>query len=170
MIRLLWFIPSWFIFMFLIRAPLILMGLVLVPFAASQKAYVPYEGHDGAGTPRIQYRWTWKWMWLWGNDEDGIADNTYHDITVLFWRIVYWAAIRNPANNLRYAPYLSVKIVPEKVRFIGNEDTYLCWQGFYSSFRCKYFFIGWKIYPKDVNGVTSHRKISAGFTSRIGAV
>jgi hypothetical protein len=196
MIKLIWFIISWLAFIFIIELPLIIIGWLLIPIAAACKAYEPYQGHDGAGTPRIQHRFTWPIMWLYQNQEDGISNNQYSHYQNMFMRIVSWSAVRNPCNNLRYAPYLSFKIEPNNIRFIGSLSSLtdnsrvpfdqelfkkmtmqytlpgpsrwvICWHGAYS---CLYwrgltreFWIGFKILPKDLYGVTSYRKDRTGF-------
>ncbi len=163
MMRFLLFPISWWLFIFLIQLPAILLGWILVPLAAACKAYESYVGFDGAGKQRLQYRFTWPFMWLWDNKIDGIADNTYSKHENMFLRIVSWSANRNPASNLRFVKYLSFKINPDKVRFIGSrsslqdgimyppvgsvfkdmtisyrentgEHWFLCWHGCYSCF------------------------------------
>ena len=199
-LRILWGIISWMGFTFLINLPTILLGWILIPIAAACGAYEAYQGHDGAGTPRVQYRFTWKFMWLWDNEEDGIADKTYWVAPNMFLQILYWSCNRNPSHNLSNVPYLNCKIQPEKVRFVGSEgnktdekppknnnymlyDTkipqwFFAWQGPYSNFywqfilngKLRRFWIGWKIYPTDINGVTPYRKNGAGFATQWKAV
>ena len=167
--KFIWFPISWLIFILFINTPLILLGWILIPIAAAAEAYEPYQGYDGAGTPRIQYRFTWPFMWVWDNEEDGIAYNGYSKYTNMFMRIVSWSANRNPANNLRYVKYLSFKIEPEKVRFVQGQNWFFTWHGLYSCFYAviggKELLIGWKVYPSDRFGVpaTSHRAKSVGF-------
>ncbi len=130
-------------------------------------------GADGAGTPRLQYRFTWRIMYLYQNWDDGIADNTYSKTENMFLRIVLWSALRNPVNGLRIVPYLSCKIEADKIRFKGsfgdylyfmprfagaadvapfwvNYDTkipqwFLCWQGLYGCFYWQ-FMVGESLY------------------------
>lgn len=160
---------TWLLFISCIQLPAILIGWILVPLAAAAKAYEPYEGFDGAGTPRVQYRFTWPFMWLFGNEEDGVADNTYSKHTNMFLRIVSWSANRNPANNLRYVKYLSFRITPEKVQYVRGQNWFLCWHGIYSCFYATFWgrelLIGYKVYPSDRLGVPvkSHRYKSVGF-------
>lgn len=173
MIRLIYFIPSWVIYHGLIAVPLILLGWVLVPIAAAVGAYESYQGVDGFGVPRTQYRFTWPWMFLWDNHEDGIANDTYVKFKSMFMRIVYWTCVRNPVNNLRIVPYLSCKIDPSKVRFRGSfadsdewaldpevfelqvrrYDTkipqwFLAWQGLHSNFYWQFEMFGklWRLW------------------------
>lgn len=182
MYRLIWHVPIWILFLAL-RTLLILAGWVTVPIAVLFKAYEPYMGADGVGTPRLQYRFTWRAMWIWDNQEDGIANDTYVKMPTLGLQIIYWSCFRNPANNLRYVPYLSCKLDPAKIGFIGNMgghldshmsptiatlyDSNLCdfwyfaFQGLYSNFRVQFligdsryrFWIGFKIFPHDVYGI-----------------
>lgn len=189
--RLIYAIPSWILFEILIDIPLMIIGLIVIPIAAGCKAY---EGHIEKDL--IIYHFTWKFMWLWDNYEDGIANNSYSNYKSMFWRIVSWSAIRNSTNNLRLVPWLSVQIDPKKVCFFGSfinwNDTkysyseekdlinkydtkipqwFFCWQGFYSCFYWQFgnlrrFWIGWKIYPTDIYGVTEYRKNGAGFATQ----
>jgi len=98
---------------------LVFLGLFLVPFVIkdsirqSKNLYGVYEGQS--------YAW---WLlnvrsdhplWLWGNDRDGLLGDTrgYYfkwcldrKIKPHSWLSKYiWAAIRNPANNLRFAKW-----------------------------------------------------------------
>lgn len=186
--RLIYAIPSWIGFL-LFRTVVILLGWILIPIAAAAGAYdKQYDEHKAdKGENPIVYFFTWKFMFPWDNWEDGIANDMYWKAPNLFLQIVYWSAFRNPANNLRKVPGLSVHIEKEKVGFVGNlgsdyaltaydEDhltfAYFCWHGFYSNFRWQFRFfgkifrlwIGWKIYPEDSKfEVRGHRKEGAGF-------
>jgi len=95
---------------------LILIGLIIVPFAAEFGLYETRESKYWPG--RNIVTWKWKWMWLWGNEEDGIdgrrAGLDEHAAPEQMWwmeesktdsieeRIAYWAAIRNPVSNMRF--------------------------------------------------------------------
>lgn len=186
MIRLLYSIPLWIIFATL-RALLILLGWVVVPVAVLFGGYESYEGQDGAGNPRTQYRFTWRWMWLWDNWEDGIANDTYWDAPNLPMQIVYWTCLRNPVNNLRIVPYLSLKIEPDRVNWVGTDkpaeefdrspagpEWFFCWHGIYSCIWIQFpmfksiwrLWLGWKLFPYDEHGVTGHRFFGAGFATQ----
>lgn len=173
--------------MWLLINILIIIGWVVVPIGAAFKLYDWQIGKDGAGNPRWEAHFTPKWLWLWSNDEDGIANDTYVKFKSEFLQILYWSCWRNPVNNLRYVPYLSVKINPLHVRYWGSFGShpgvadlydkndlsfwYYCWHGVYSNFRIHFkfikwrfrFWIGWKVFPGDVHGVSEYRKKSAGF-------
>ncbi len=137
-----------------------------------------------------------KLFWIWGNEEEGIG--YYGDPEwSLAKRILYSEIIRNPANNLRFVKYISLKIDPDKVNFIGSLGTReddlsdevlksydddktlfwsLTWCGLYSNIRSHFkllgrtyrFWLGWKIYPGDMNGVPEwdHRIARAGFATQ----
>jgi hypothetical protein len=170
------------VFLAFINIPTIILGLVLVPIAAACMAY-----------HRIYltnvWHFNWRLMWLWDNYEDGIANDTYIKFNSMFMRIVYWSAIRNPSNNLRLVPYLSCQVNPLKVKFVGslNKITeydsktpqwFICWQGLYSCWyyqfmlggKLRRIWIGWKIYPTDIYGVTEYRKRGAGFATQFKVV
>lgn len=90
-----------------------------------------------------------KWLWLWGNDADGSdGDNRLWwdknaDEQVLFGLFpflrkkginvptlnsknylsrLWWMAIRNPANNLRFVPYISCPVKECNVTFFGQYE------------------------------------------------
>jgi hypothetical protein len=177
---------------------MIIIGWILVPIAATFKAYKKVHEPDGWGVPKDKYHFTWMLLWPWDNWEDGIADISLDQEDSLWWRIVYWSCIRNPVNNLRLVPFLSVKIKPEKVNWVGSygngnfintpaetrsydtktKQWFFCWHGFYSNFYWQFnlfgqlmrFWIGWKILPKDVYGVEPYRKSGAGFAMQFKRV
>jgi hypothetical protein len=183
--RLIWFLPMWFVF-WILRLALILLGWVLIPLAVHARAY-GYRTRMLAGEIVPFFFFTWKFMYIYSNDEEGIAWYGDDDWS-LDARIIYSSCYRNPVNNLRYVPYLSCKIDPRKVRYIGKphfQDPraydsdelnfwYFCWHGLYGNFRWHFTFrekrfrawAGHKIYPGDVYGVFDHRAKSAGFGSQ----
>ena len=92
-----------------------------MPIAAVCGAYQETGVIEGLIIKRY-YHFTWRWMWLWDNWEDGIANATYVKFNSMFMKIVYWSCFRNPINNMRATPYLSCKVNPERVNFIGRID------------------------------------------------
>lgn len=125
----------------LLRVPLIILGFmvvaVAVPFARSD--YSRSDGRRIVDLPR--------WAWLWGNAFDGLdgdrrgwwADNC--DALVLFglrpllrrwWPSLaplpvtswlarwWWAAVRNPANNLRLVPGVSCPVSECLIEYSGQ--------------------------------------------------
>lgn len=181
------FALSWLLFL-VFRTIMIVLGWILIPLAVLSRAYEPYEGMDGIGYPRLQYRFTWNLMYPWDNQEDGIANDTYWKAPNLPLQIIYWSAIRNPANNLRYIPYISLKIEPNKVKWIGShtnpniydlkppsEEWFIASCGPYSCWWWQFklhkniwrLWIGWKILPSDQIAVTGHRTHSAGFATQL---
>lgn len=202
--RLIYAIPTWILFE-LLNIPLMLLGWILVPLAAACGAYEKTDDNPTKPDDGPIYHFTWPFMFLWDNYGDGIANTNYWKAPNLFLQIIYWSCLRNPTNNLRIVPYLSCKINPLNVRFIGSfgnctsfedwirlftpmhdpseeqisiakYDTkvpqwFFCWQGIYSNFYWQYmlngnlrrFWIGWKIFPTDIYGVTEYRKFGAGF-------
>jgi len=190
LLRLVYLTPVWIAFL-AFRTFMILLGWLLVPLAVWAKAYKPYTGQDGVGNKRLQYRFTWWFMYPWDNNEDGIADRTYFNHKSFMLQVIHWSCIRNPANNLRYLPLLSVKIRKEKIGYIGSLPKnvpiqkyslrqqpcwYLCWHGLYSCLRIQFklpggnikrFWIGWKLYPEDsIYEVAGHRVNGAGFATQ----
>lgn len=169
MIRLIYMVPSWILFFFF-RLTLMLLGYILVPIACAFKAYEMTDLNVDKPADGPIYHFTWRFMFIWDNWEDGIANRNYKRFSSMAAQILYWSCVRNPANNLRITPYLSCMIDPKQIKFIGDDERFLCWHGFYSclhwKFNTKTLLIGWKVYPQDRFGVTSHRRMGAGFTSR----
>jgi hypothetical protein len=56
-------------------------------------------------------------MYPWSNDEDGVEAGEELVGYPTWMRIIYWSAIRNPANNLRFVKGLSCRVDPDKVEF-----------------------------------------------------
>ena len=186
MINLLWAIPIWCIFI-VIYVPMILLGWILIPLAV---LFGAYEVRQSQFYDKQILSFTWPIMFPWGNEEDGIsAGRQYKDCGPEWKQIIYWTAVRNPVNNLRFVPILSVIVNPKKVRFIGNLDDiqlydtkipqwFFAWQGPYANFYWQFnflghlrrFWIGWVIYPTDIFGVTNYRKFGAMFTIQFKVV
>lgn len=197
MYRLIWSIPLWISFQVFIFIPFCLIGYILVPIALLLKAYrVEKNNLPSRNNGHDIYHFTWPIMFLFNNFEDGFHNTTYFDYG-FFWTSMMWTCVRNPVNNLRIVPYLSVKIQPQNVDFIGTfggphekydysldekklrvkqYDTnvphwYFCWHGIYSNFYRVFklgnslyrFWIGWKIMPYDIFGVSTYRVPGAGF-------
>lgn len=148
-----------------LRLVVILLGwLVIPPMALFHKYTTQTETSIINGRTILNFKY--KWMFPWNNNEDGVLAGEeligYPDTI----RIIYWTAWRNPANNLRFIKHLSVKINPEKVKFIGtkyvkdidgvkkiallrdyDKDKYrffcLTWQGMYYNIRFQ-----WKMFGK----------------------
>lgn len=181
-------------FVLAVRTLVIALGFITVPIAAAFERY--YWTHDIHKQVKGEFpyvaHFTQKWMKPWDNPEDGIANAMYWRAPNVFLQILYWSCIRNPANGLRQIKPFYLKIDPEKVEFIGTkglklsdydrddvEFWYFCWQGLYSNFRVHFklmgkmfrFWIGFKIYPGDINGVAGHRaKYGAGFATQLKVI
>lgn len=153
--RLIYFVPIWALFL-IFRTLLILLGWILIPIAALAEAYDATPTSDGNGNPGFNYHFTWRFMWLWDNAEDGIANSTYWQAPNMFLQIMYWNAIRNPVNNLRFLKYASVKYDVLKLEWIGSYGSsaesagfydkpyphwFLCWQGCRSN-----LYIQWEMF------------------------
>jgi len=168
---------------------MIVLGFLMVPLAVLFKAYGMRESKFYKD--RIVRAFTSRIMWPWSNEEEGIGHYdtlNFLGLTIKFEKIsskiVYSECIRNPANNLRFVPLISLKIDPTKVKFIGSFGSYkdnlpkevvkkydsneelfwsLTWQGLYSNIRVHLkifnwrfrFWLGWKIYPEDIYGLPS---------------
>jgi len=189
-----------------------LVGLVILVPLCLTRAWVHRDSRVYAadGTPRSLYpmalpynvaAWRGGWLtWLWGNEEDGVygplwwqhRTGTYlspsggwrHKLRVA-WSAYRWSALRNPANNMRFIPWINPAIVPAHIQHIpvwtwpatspsyGSSLGWFCWQGVYSGLclfpviRGQQFrlWIGWKLKPEDRRGVpdTDMRKPRCGF-------
>lgn len=151
----------------------IITGLVMVPLA------IPFrvDGVSGSdGRPIVNLP---RWAWLWGNDFDGLlgdkrgrwADNTPRGWAVdSFMAMFWWAAIRNPANNMRFLDAFSAPIMDSKIgywgrytvedkpgldgwQFVWAEQEGRRWYGFYavlcwSTTRALVVRLGFKIKPE----------------------
>ena len=82
---------------------LTLVGVPLCAVLAYGKFYTSSVNRDTHNFP--------KWAWLWDNEEDGVCPAWYaHDHTWSLSRSVFvWSAFRNPCNNLRFVPGVSLK-------------------------------------------------------------
>lgn len=134
-----------------------------------------------------------RWAWLWSNEEDGVTGHPAWQEEYAGrerWGAFRWSAIRNPSNNLRFVPLLSLVIDPARIQFVGNTDDpnpkysvddnplgiqwAFTWQGLYAGLiwrrqinrdRHSQLRIGWKLLPRDRFGVPEwdHRKRRCGF-------
>lgn len=197
MSKLPFYIITWLLFL-IFRTVVILLGLLLIPPMAIFSRYTT-KIQRSMVNQRFIITWKYRFMYPWSNDEDGIVAGDELKNFPNWIRIIYWSAIRNPANNLRFIKGLGCKIEPDKVEFscsdvkmidgrqvavlglnIFDEDrfrfTSLTWQGHYSNLRIQFkmfgkiwrFWIGWKIYPHDSNGIAdnNYRKHGAGFATQ----
>lgn len=111
---------SWLI---LARLAGIVTGLVMVALAIPFR--VPTvslsDGRQIVNLPR--------WAWLWGNDFDGLlgdkrgwwAENTPFGAPAdSFLAMYWWAAIRNPANNMRFLDAFSAPVIGSKISYYGR--------------------------------------------------
>jgi len=120
-----------------------------------------------------------RWAWLWGNDFDGLLGDKrgwWAENTPLGWPVdsfaamYWWAAIRNPANNMRFLHAFSAPIIGSKIthrgryvvedkpgmggwQFVIAENDGKRWYGFYlvhewSSTRAFVIRLGFKIKPE----------------------
>lgn len=161
-IRILFGFITYILFTLLISIPTIILGWILIPPMALFNKYTT-KTETSIINGRHILNWKYKFMYIWSNQEDGIMGAEEYKDKSNFIRIVYWSALRNPSNNLRFIPYLSVKIEPTKVKYIGtkpirqattitdismpeiykyDDDRFtfisFTWQGLYSNFRWQF--------------------------------
>lgn len=165
MLRLIYFIPTYLIFL-IFRTIMILLGLVLIPPLAILHKYTS-KTEVSIVNGRDILNFKYKLMFPWNNNEDGIVAGEEFLGYPTWFRIIYWSAIRNPANNLRFVKGLSCKIEPSKVKYVGttpvrqdanvteisgpmiyryDDDRFtfisLTYQGFYSNLRIQFKMLG----------------------------
>ena len=107
----------------ILRLALILLGIPIVALAIPfrRAAVSASGGREIVNLPR--------WAWLWGNDFDGLlgdkrgwwADNTPFGVAVdSYLAMWWWAAVRNPVNNLRFVPGITCPVSDCTVEYRGN--------------------------------------------------
>lgn len=119
MIKLPIFILTWILFL-LFRTVFILLGLVIVPILSILNEYttkIELSRING----RAIVNWKWKLFYIWSNDEDGVIAGSELIGYPAWIRMIYWSAIRNPANNLRFIRGLSCPIIADKVKYNYSE-------------------------------------------------
>ena len=144
MIKLPIFILTWIGFL-LFRTVFIVVGLFLIPPMA-----LLYNYTSGMETSKINGRfirnWKYGFMYPWSNDEDGIIAGSELIGYPAFIRIIYWSAIRNPANNLRFVKGLNCIINPDDVEFecslLKNiDEMYVAQESLYQYDEDRYRFV-----------------------------
>lgn len=116
----LYMLVQWIIIM-LVRVPLILLGLVLVPVGlvfsridqTSERAFSEHNTNRTWALETLP-----KWLWLWSNDRDGARGDKrgWWDVNCPtgdssdFWSMFIWLAIRNPVNNMRFVKGISCDV------------------------------------------------------------
>lgn len=172
--------------------PLVLMRIVLIVCGFVVVAIgIPFrvEGVSGSDGRRIVN--LPKWLWLFGNDYDGLLgdkrgwweENTPFGVKVdSFLAMWWWAAVRNPVNNMRFMDRYSAPVSGDEVTIdwrgdeivedkIGMGGIRLCWSqvgkkkwyGFYMvkeygngrAFVCRF---GFKVKPSHAGLIGEERK------------
>ena len=118
MIRLLYAIPMYLLFL-IFRTLAIVVGIVLIPPQAILYRVFTKE-QVSIINGRVILNWRLKFMWSWSNEEDGVLAGDELKAYPNAIRIIYWSAIRNPANYLRFVRALSCLIDPTKVKWACN--------------------------------------------------
>jgi hypothetical protein len=111
------------VFLLLSGIVLDLLGLFVVAIA------IPFRvngvsGSDGRAIVNLP-----RWAWLWGNDYDGLqgdncgwwAANTPFGWPVdSFLAMWWWAAIRNPSNNMRFVSLWNAPVTGSAITYKAN--------------------------------------------------
>ena len=166
MIKLPIFVFSWILF-FIFNTLTIIIGWILIPPMALLWKYTS-KTETSIINGRQIVNWKHGFMWLYSNQEDGILGASEYKDRSNFVRIVYWSALRNPSNNMRFIKALTCQIVPSKVKFVAthprthsdvkvhdlqkerlivydrDEFTFVCltYCGFYSNLRIQFKLLG----------------------------
>lgn len=121
---------QWAVFLPL-RVSLILLGWLVVPLA------LPFLTVQGPPVAFTQAPGFWSlarlpaWAWLWSNDRDGaLGDkrgwwhlNAPFGLGAYHWfSKLWWLAVRNPANNMRFSPWFSCPLTECDFRYWGDES------------------------------------------------
>jgi len=121
---------QWALFLPL-RVFLILLGFLVVPAA------LPFLSIEGPPIAFTQAPGFWSlrrlpfWAWLWSNDRDGaLGDkrgwwhlNAPFGLGAYHWfSQLWWLAIRNPANNMRFHPWFSCPLTECDFRYWGDKS------------------------------------------------
>lgn len=176
-----------------IRLLFIIAGLVVVPIALlfrteSEAARKPYPERKIVHLP--------KWAWPWDNDAEGMMSwmdewpqMCWNGKPDSFLSMFQWAAIRNPANNLRFVRGMALyvpdiqehnywgdysaddKYDTNKWSFVYAKGRYFPYYGFYWVGEKYYFQFGHKIEAKhfkpDFVTNVPERKLWKGMTFRL---
>lgn len=117
--------------LFPVRVVLILLGVLVVPLA------LPFVQSAGPWVPFTQAPGKWRlvtlpaWAWLWSNDRDGaLGDkrgwwhlNAPFGLGAYHWfSMLWWLALRNPANSMRFTPLLGCPVTECDYRYWGDEN------------------------------------------------
>jgi len=93
-----------FILIQLVSLVLTIIGYPLIAVLAMFELWTIDPAYAKFPAPVI-FEWRGgKLTWLWSNDEDGIFGNG----PITRRQAFYWSAVRNPCNNLRFVPGVSV--------------------------------------------------------------
>lgn len=119
MIRLPLFILTWIVFL-VIRTIFIFLGLIIVPIASIFHLHTT-RVEKSKINGRYIINWKFRLLYPWGNDEDGVEAGDELKGYPVFIRIIYWSAIRNPVNNLRFIKGLYCKLDPSRIKFLATK-------------------------------------------------
>ena len=163
-----------FLSLFVANVVLDVIGLVVVAIALPFRVK-GYSGSDGREISNLP-----KWAWLFGNDYDGLlgdrrgwwAENTPFGWPVdSFMAMWWWAAVRNPVNNMRFVKLWQAPVKGSTITYVGDytvrdhpgeagwqfvttENGGKHWYGFYlvhqwSDTRAFVIRLGFKVQPDD---------------------
>ena len=111
--------------MLLIRVPLILLGLVVIPVALLYR-HTEIKSEDGQ---LHEFTHLPNWAWIWDNERDGATGDQagrWHRMQMwgdsdTFMSMYWWLALRNPVNNMRFTSWLSCNTEEAAVKLLGGQ-------------------------------------------------
>ena len=121
------------LFILLIRIPLILIGLFIVPIGICFNK-VDYSSARRFTKYNTDRKWVLvtlpDWLWIWSNDEDGaLGDkrgwwdaNCKSGYSRDFLSKYVWLALRNPVNNMRFVKGISCRVSDCVVTKVYGQD------------------------------------------------
>lgn len=170
-----------------VRLVLLVLGLLVVALAVLS----PVAGISASdGRPIVNLR---RWVWIFGNDFDGLDGDkrqwwAQNCDALVFWGLLpwlrnkgaplaplpvtswlarwWWAAVRNPANNMRLLPLFSCPVRECEIAYLGarsveDKPGQGGWQ-FVSARRSRWGFRWYGLY------VVTQRSASQAFVLRLG--
>ncbi|MBL1321515.1 MAG: hypothetical protein COA63_010720 [Methylophaga sp.] len=124
-------IISWLILFLLVKLPLYVLGIFVVPIALRWRITSPVRDPLKQSYPTRMIVNLPKWAWIWGNASEGamswmkkwpeICWDKNPKSLLSMWQ---WLAIRNPSNNLKFTRGLAVNLheVREYTLLAGTSD------------------------------------------------
>lgn len=198
LLRLIYFIPIWALFT-IVAVPFVVLGLVVIPISLLRKD-IEFRQSKYFLKLITAWGSRLMWLWgneEDGLDKNGELKDRIFYWTALRnpvnnHRFVKYVGCRINPDRVRFigsygsvTRFLGFTPSKESEFYLGinRYDTktpqwFLAWQGIYSNFYLQFAinrklyraWVGWKIFPTDIFGVTPYRKYGAGFVYQLKRV